>query len=173
MKHTFLALSLLGVSVLTTGCESESVAPDLNVEAQTAAKVAPDRNYKAHLTGDQQVPVVVTQAVGQAKYRLSDDGLALEYKVNLANLGSLTVAHLHLGAVGVNGRVIADLYPGGAPQLNPTGPVLQGTITAANLVGPLSGRPLSALLAAIDAGNVYTNVHSQAYPAGEIRGQVE
>ena len=56
-------------------------------------------------------------------------------------------------------------------------------ITAADLVGPLAGQPLSALIDAIDAGNIYVNVHTNDFvdppntgagdfPGGEIRGQV-
>ena len=47
-----------------------------------------------------------------------------------------------------------------------------GTLTAADLIGPLSGLTLSDLLAEIEAGNTYVNVHTQAHPTGEIRGQI-
>jgi hypothetical protein len=36
----------------------------------------------------------------------------------------------------------------------------RGTITAANLIGPLAGQPLSALIAVIEAGGAYVNVHT-------------
>ena len=58
-----------------------------------------------------------------------------------------------------------------------------GTITAANLVGPLAGQPLSALLAELRSGNAYANVHTNDglgdpntgpgdFPGGEIRAQL-
>jgi hypothetical protein len=58
-----------------------------------------------------------------------------------------------------------------------------GTITAANLVGPLAGHPLSDLIAAMSTGNAYVNVHTNDgvgapnsgpgdFPGGEIRSQV-
>jgi hypothetical protein len=47
-----------------------------------------------------------------------------------------------------------------------------GTITAADLVGPLAGQPLSALVDAMEAGETYVNVHTSQFPAGEIRGQI-
>jgi hypothetical protein len=49
---------------------------------------------------------------------------------------------------------------------------IAGTITAANLTGPLAGRTISDLVAAIRAGDIYINLHTQAFPAGEIRGQL-
>src|SRR2546426_2061812 len=35
-----------------------------------------------------------------------------------------------------------------------------GTITAANLIGPLAGHPLSDLVAALSDGGAYANVHT-------------
>lgn len=63
------------------------------------------------------------------------------------------------------------------------GVLATGTITAADLVGPLAGQPLSALIDAINAGNTYVNVHTNDgaaptntgpgdFPRGEVRGQV-
>jgi hypothetical protein len=52
------------------------------------------------------------------------------------------------------------------------GVYVEGTITTSNLVGPLAGQPLSALLDAMRAGNTYVNVHSSAHAGGEIRGQI-
>jgi hypothetical protein len=49
----------------------------------------------------------------------------------------------------------------------------EGTITAASLVGGLLGQPLSALVDAMRAGNTYVNVHTLAFPPGEIRGQID
>jgi len=48
----------------------------------------------------------------------------------------------------------------------------EGTITASDLVGPLAGQPLSALIEAMRAGNTYVNVHTVQFPAGEIAGQI-
>jgi hypothetical protein len=52
------------------------------------------------------------------------------------------------------------------------GVLAAGTITASDLVGPLGGATLAELVDQIEAGNVYVNVHTTAYPAGEVRGQL-
>ena len=44
----------------------------------------------------------------------------------------------------------------------------EGTFTAANV----TGISFADLLAAIRAGNTYVNVHTTAFPGGEIRGQL-
>ena len=46
------------------------------------------------------------------------------------------------------------------------------TATAGDLVGPLAGSELLALLNEIAAGNVYVNLHTADFPAGELRGQL-
>ena len=73
-----------------------------------------------------------------------------------------------------------EFPPGGGRS---SGVLARGTITAANLRGPLAGQPLSALIAQMRAGNTYVNVHTNDgvappdtgpgdFPGGEIRGQI-
>ncbi|MGH2603614.1 MAG: CHRD domain-containing protein [Dehalococcoidia bacterium] len=40
-------------------------------------------------------------------------------------------------------------------------------------MGSLAGQPLSALIAQIQSGNAYVNVHTTQFPGGEIRGQLD
>lgn len=135
-----------------------------------------DQNFTAHLTGAEEVPAVATQATGQAVFQLSSDGSALHYRLIVANIQDVTQAHIHLAPAGTNGGVVAFLYPPGPPaQLIPgrsSGVLQTGTITAANLIGPLAGMTLADLLDAIRAGDTYVNVHTSANPGGEVRGQI-
>lgn len=157
----------------------------LVIASTTSAAAGENRNFFAHLTGGNQVPADPSLAQGEAIFNLSNDGASLEYKLIVANIDNVVAAHIHLGAPGVNGPVVAFLYGPAAPGGGPSNGVLaEGTITAANLVGPLAGHPFSDLIDAMRAGNTYVNVHTNDgvpptntgpgdFPGGEIRGQIQ
>jgi hypothetical protein len=134
-------------------------------------------SFTAYLAGDQEVPPVKTTATGNATFELGKDGKNLKYQLMVTDLKNLTMAHIHQGAKGKNGPVVVWLYPKQAkPALKKgefTGVLAAGTITAANLAGPLKGKPLSALVQEMKSGGVYVNVHTKKHPEGEIRGQIQ
>ncbi len=96
----------------------------------------------------------------------------LMYSINFQGLESdATVSHIHFGALGVNGPVILPFNPG--PPADTHG-AFAGTLTAANFIPDPAGglNTFADAIAAIEAGDTYVNIHSAAFPAGEIRGQV-
>jgi hypothetical protein len=154
-----------------------------------SALAASSKNFGTHLHGDQEVPARQTHAQGQANFQVREDGNEIRYTLNVANIENVFQAHIHLGPSGSNGPIVVWLYPSTAPVPGPLaggriqGRIAEGTITAANLVGPLAGQPLSALIDAIETGNTYVNVHTNDgldpanigpgdFPGGEIRGQL-
>jgi hypothetical protein len=143
----------------------------------TSGVLAQDRAFVAHLSGQEEVPPADTRAQGQAVFRVSSDGLHIQYQVNVANISDITQAHIHLAGAGMNGPVVAWLYPATPPSvLIPgrfQGVLAAGVITEANLVGPLAGQTLADIIAAIQDGETYVNVHTLSYPGGEIRGQIQ
>jgi hypothetical protein len=157
------------VTTLVAGSLLVTMLPAGGVAAQPRTSVA-------HLSSSEEVPTNDSRATGQAIFRLSRDGTSIHYRLIVANIHDVTMAHIHLAPVGVNGPVVAWLYPEGPPpQLLPgrtSGVLATGTITAADLVGPLAGESLDALVAQLAAGNGYVNVHTSAFPGGEIRGQI-
>jgi hypothetical protein len=131
--------------------------------------------FKASLRSSEEVSPnpVVSNATGETMLHLSKDGMSLSYKLSVKNIQNIVGAHLHLGARGVNGPIVVGLLPMGANLTGPqNGMIAEGTITKANLVGPLAGMELSDLVREMKAGMIYVNVHTTQYPAGEIRGQV-
>ena len=140
-------------------------------------------NFVATLSGAEEVPARDTQATGVAKLKLREDGAALLFKVNVANIDNVVAAHVHCGAVGVNGPVGVTLF-GGAPAGGAAnGTLAEGTITAPDAGNACGWTDLAAVLAAMRSGDTYVNVHTNDgvppintgpgdFPGGEIRGQV-
>jgi len=152
------------------------------------AMAVPGGNFSVHATGALEVPVRDTGAQGQATFKLSKDGESLSYKLNVANIENVIMAHIHQGLPGVPGDIVVWLYPSTAPGvLAPagggriSGRIASGTITADDLVGPLDGADLSDLVELLQSGGAYVNVHTNDgvgdpntgpgdFPGGEIRG---
>jgi hypothetical protein len=63
----------------------------LGLVALAPAAVAGD-NFVATLSGDQEVPTRDTQARGVATSKLRQDGAALAFKVNVANIDNVVAA---------------------------------------------------------------------------------
>lgn len=134
------------------------------------------RNFTAHLSGDEEVPAVETRATGQAIFKLDKDGDAVHYRLNVANIENVTMAHIHNAEAGENGPVVVWLYPDDPPpQLiegRTQGTLATGTITEDDLVGPLAGGSLDDLLELMTDDEAYVNVHTEQHPPGEVRGQI-
>ena len=140
--------------------------------AAAGVAAGPNRNYVAHLSGDEEVPPRDTRAQGQAIFHLSKDGTVLSYKLIATNIDNVFGAHIHSGARGVNGPIVVGLFAGPVAGGHHTGILAQGEVPAT-----------AALIALLDSGNAYVNVHTNDgvapantgpgdFPGGEIRGQV-
>jgi hypothetical protein len=81
-------------------------------------------------------------------------------------------AHIDQDNPNEAGPVIVTLFNSSSPTGGITGELV-GSITSANLEGQLQGKQLSDLIALINNGQTYVNVHSQENPNGEIRGTIE
>ncbi|WP_227378471.1 CHRD domain-containing protein [Haladaptatus halobius] len=134
--------------------------------------------YVAALAGGLQVPPVETPAQGGALFGLSENGSEINYTLAVSDIRNVLMAHIHLGAPDENGEVVVWLYPSPeqqSPELKRgrfNGVLVEGTFTADDLVGPLSGDSLDVLVRELAQGDAYVNVHTRQNPDGEIRGQI-
>ncbi|HEX4844797.1 MAG TPA: CHRD domain-containing protein [Geothrix sp.] len=109
----------------------------------------------ASLSGASEVPVTASTATGTGAVGINP--ITLELSGGLSTTGITgTGAHIHEAAPGASGPIIVPLGDAGG-----------GVWTI-----PLGTRFTSGQFASWRAGNLYLNVHSAAYPSGEIRGQL-
>lgn len=145
-----------------------------------AAAVSPadaggPRNFRAHLNGE-DAGIDETLAQGQAIFQFSKDGTELYYRLIVANIEGVIMAHIHLYTDEAGGPPVLWLIPDAPPPLSPLGRtdgvLVEGTVDASRLVGPLKGMSLADLREAMADGNTYVNVHTEDHPGGEIRGDI-
>ena len=143
------------------------------------------KHFSAVLTGDNEVPPVNTDATGKIKLFANPQQSTLDYQFSISDLnGVVTGAHIHKGSIGINGPVVATLKTGntfagasastsGTDGGGSTSTSVSGTITSADLKGPLAGKQITDLIRLIEDGKAYVNVHTDQNSNGKIRGQLK
>jgi hypothetical protein len=124
-------------------------------------------SYSATMRGTAEVPANASPATGSAALAIS--GRTLTYDVSASGFTTpLVVGHIQLGGVGTIGPVIINL-----DILAQSGLIAHGTV---NLDAPVSFNTLTisgdSLRRLLDLGQTYVNLHTAAFPGGEIRGQI-
>jgi hypothetical protein len=170
-----LTLALVAAAA-AAGCAEQNAPSEPSLVVPVFSNGAGHSGYGTHMTGAEETPARPSLAQGQLILTPREDGTTLDYKLLAANIEDVTQAHIHLSAPGAPGPVIAWLYPSAPPAVHIpgrfNGVLAEGVITDAGVVGPLAGQGVAGLVAAIQAGNAYANIHTTLYPPGEIRGQV-
>ncbi len=139
--------------------------------------LATNSHFVADLSGVHVKPNPVrTDANGKVYFRLSQDQKKIFYTVYLMRADSVTMIHVHEFNGQPIGPELVWLYPKAqSPKLTP-GPIdgefVTGTITPANLIGPLKGHSLMDFVNLMKADSVYVIVHTTMHPKGQLRGKV-
>ncbi len=142
-----------------------------------------EERMAARLRGFDEVPAISSVGNGFFNATIDETTGTITWTMTYGVLnGRITQSHIHFAQKGVNGGIWVFLCSnlGNGPagtQTCPTGPAtIHGTIQASNVL-PVSAQGIQAgdflpILRAIKTGTTYVNVHTDKYPAGEIRGQV-
>ena len=141
-----------------------------------ALPAQPEATMKARLGGFEEVPALSVPGSGEFRLKLGDG--VIEFELGYAGLTGIPLAaHIHLGQRGVSGGVIAFLCGGPKPPCPAPPATVTGAIVAADIIGPagqgIATGEFAEVLTAILARVTYANVHTVAFPGGEIRGQIE
>jgi hypothetical protein len=140
----------LAAALALSACDSMPM-----VQTGRPATVA---DMRATMTPAKEVPPKTGNGQGYAFIGFNEGTRAITWKVYYTGLsGPATAAHFH-GPADVDGNagVVVNLVSGGGPASPITGSATLTEAQAADLMG----------------GKWYVNVHTQANPSGEIRGQV-
>jgi hypothetical protein len=121
--------------------------------------MAATQSFQVPLVGSQQVPAVETAGMGMAELTYDPATRVVTWNITYAGMsGPVTMAHFHGPAVkGENAAPQVWLTTKGQSAENPIKG--QATLTPEQAKDFLPGK-------------WYVNLHTQAHPAGEIRGQV-
>ncbi len=106
------------------------------------------------LKGSSEVPANASTATGTGTVTIGSDRFVTG-SVTVAGM-TPTMAHIHQAAEGANGPVIVPMTQSG------------NTFTF-----PPTAKLTDAQYDAYKAGNLYINVHSAAFPGGEVRAQLK
>jgi CHRD domain len=144
MKHL---IRLLTISFLFSGiisCSKNDPAP---------VAPYPYVTFLATLNGASEVPTNASIATGTATLTFNTTSKIFSIIVN-HNIATPTNGHIHKGAIGVSGGVVYPFASFASP-INYTSGTLDATQEAD-----------------LNANLYYVNIHTAAFPGGEIRGQL-
>lgn len=120
-----------------------------------SSSVVSTATFLTALRGQHEVPPNTSTALGAGTVLIAPASRQLVAAVATSGIAG-TAAHIHQAAPGINGPIIVPL--------SETSPGLGVWSAKATLT--------EDQFAAMRAGNMYFNVHSAAFPEGEIRGQI-
>ena len=157
MTDGSIALDEATATQLLAGGHYVNVHTAANTGGEIRGQITPDNIevYGIIANGLQEVPAVTTTASGAGAFTLNTSTGALSGSVTITGM-TANMAHIHEGEAGVNGGVLLGLTAGADGMWS----VPANTMLTAEQMGVMAD------------GGLYTNFHSDAFPSGEIRGQI-
>jgi hypothetical protein len=143
----------IGILVVTlSGCQH---ADAQSQEQAAAGNGAMGNGAAVMLSGRQQVPPVSSSAAGTAMIEVAPDR-TVSGKVTYSGVDA-TVAHIHQGSRGSNGPPVVPLTK----------------VSDSAFEVPQGARLTEEQYEQYKKDNLYVNIHSQRYPGGELRAQLQ
>ena len=160
------------------------------------AGTAHAQEFSAFLSGfeelgaqNNETGAILSNGKGTLKLTLDTTNSMITYTLTYSNVGTtapgtgtVTQAHVHFGKVHVAGGIIVFLCtnsgngPAGTPACPANSGTVNGTITATDVQAiakqNVSAGDFAAVVKALTSNTAYANIHTTAFLAGEIRGQV-
>jgi CHRD domain len=139
---------------------------------------------QATMTSFAEVPTLSTTGTGSFAATVNRTTNRIRYTLRFSKMSArVTQAHIHLGRPAIAGGISAWLCqsaaapgPAGTPDCPARRGTVQGVITRADVIGPttqgMAVGAFNALVRAVRNNATYVNVHTRAFPSGEIRGMI-
>jgi hypothetical protein len=132
--------------------------------------------FTTRMAGHSERPPVDSKATGRAIIVLDRQAREINFVLWVRKIDHVTEAHIHVASADRNGPIVAPLFdfdgihgnPGTATEGTEGELVASGVITEADVMGIT----FDELVAALDSGRAYANVHTLEFRAGETRGQL-
>ena len=174
MRNAYLTTLGVFAAILTVVALALLLAPGFAGSVTADSDDNGGHEFRAKLTGSQEVPGVVTDTAGKARFELNDARTELEFELEVEDGIRVTQAHIHCNVVGVNGPIVVWLGGFHDKGWDVDGDWIgDATATDANITNTACGSTLAEIAQAMAEGRTYANVHTVAHPAGEVRGQIE
>jgi CHRD domain len=139
---------------------------------------------RAQLDSFKEVPTLATGGTGAFSATVNTTTDRIRYTLRYSGMSArVQQAHIHLGRPAIAGGISAWLCdsaatpgPAGTPACPARRGTVQGVIAPADVLGPtaqgIGAGQFNALVRTVRNNATYVNVHTVAFPPGEIRGQI-
>lgn len=143
----------VAVDGATSGAAPQLIA--LDDLAPAPSEFSATQTYNVSLSSAQEVPALTVASSATATVQIDEDNKAFTVDLDASDMTGVTAAHVHNGAIGINGPVIYPLTNDG-----------DGTFSLPET------ELFESKVDALTSAQWYLNVHTEENPSGEARGQI-